>query len=119
MIQENNSSAIFSIFLTQYGGVVAHLRLTVLKVVDEDGGEAAHHPDAHVQKEKWHEAQKFSTKSSFLSHRQSWSSVSAVWRESDHSNGILFLGWFREKLVLRKGLQVLGDKICLHQNLPN
>ena len=64
---------------------------------DEDGGEAAHHPDAHVQKEKWYEAQKFSTKSSFLSHRQSWSSVSAVWRESDHSNGILFLGWFREK----------------------
>ena len=109
----------FSNFLTQYGGVVAHLRLAVLKVVDEDGGEAAHHPDAHVQKEKWYEAQKFSTKSSFLSHRQSWSSVSAVWRESDHSNGILFLGWFREKLVLRKGLQVLGDKICLHQNLPN
>ena len=58
----------FSNFLTQYGGVVAHLRLAVLKVVDEDGGEAAHHPDAHVQKEKWYEAQKLSTKRFFFSH---------------------------------------------------
>ena len=35
---------------------------------DKDGGEAAHHPDAHVQKEKWYEAQKLSTKRFIFSH---------------------------------------------------
>ena len=54
--------------MTQYGGIVAHLGVGVLEVVDEDGGEAAHHPDAHVQKEKWYEAQKLPTKSFFFSH---------------------------------------------------
>ena len=42
--------------MTQYGGIVAHLGVGVLEVVDEDGGEAAHHPDADVQQEKWDEA---------------------------------------------------------------
>ena len=34
--------------MTKYGGVVPHLRLAVLEVVDEDRREAAHHPDAHL-----------------------------------------------------------------------
>ena len=53
---------------TQYGGEVSHLGLAVLKVMDEDGGEAAHHPDADMQKKKGKETKKLSSKSSFLTH---------------------------------------------------
>ena len=54
--------------MTQYGGVVPHLRVGVLEVVDEDGGEAPHHPDADVEEEKWKEAQKLASKSFLLTH---------------------------------------------------
>ena len=61
--------------LTQYGGVVPHLWVGVLEVVDEDRCEASHHPDGDVEQEKWEKAQKLPCKSSLFPHH-SFSSYS-------------------------------------------
>ena len=75
--------------MTQYGGIVSHLGVGVLEVVDEDGGEAAHHPDADVEQEKWKEAQKLSAKSSLPAHNNTAPQIHST-LDSTHAGDILY-----------------------------